>query len=182
MLTPTDNTFGRPIIPATEPARLAALTRYVNGVLPPAAAFNHIAQMAARMFDVPIALVNLVGADDAEAVGAAGAIPVGNRVARGTSLCSLAILNDTPTVFADALAEPCLLANPMVTGELGLRFYAAAPLTTPDGHHIGAICLVDQHPRTFTASDQKVLEGLAQIIMEDMETRFRYGNVEADRQ
>lgn len=167
-----ENTFGRPIIPANEVERLRALARYDLLHTPPEGAFNHIAEMAAHLFHVPIALVNLVGDTVIWTKAGTGEISHGAEVPRGVSLCSLAILDSGPTVFENAPQEPCLLANPLVAGEFGLRFYAAAPLRTPDGYHIGAVCLVDKQPRTFSVGEQKVLEGLAQIVMEEIEARY----------
>lgn len=158
-------------LPANEPERLAALEQYGIFGTPPEGAFNHIAEMAARMFDVPIALVNFVG--EAEVWTKAGVgLPHDSRVPRGTSLCSLAILNRDPTIFNDALTEPCLLANPLVTGDLGLRFYAAAPIINDAGIQLGAVCLVDSQPRSFSRGEQKVLEGLAQIVLDELESRY----------
>jgi GAF domain-containing protein len=168
------NSFNLDIIPANEPERLRELA-YYNSLLvslEESKAFNHIAEMAARMFEVPIAIVNMVGAEQVRALAAAGEISIGTEVARGVSLCSLAILNNDPTVFKDALEEPCLLANPLVVGNFGLRFYAAAPITTKAGNHIGALCLVDKAPREFSEIDQKILAGLARIVMEELDERF----------
>ncbi|GGK82427.1 GAF domain-containing protein [Rufibacter glacialis] len=164
-----DNTFGIPIIPENEEERLQKL--HSLNLLPThqeEGEFKHIAAMAARMFNVPIALVNLVDSGyvytkASEGLTGAGPVP------RGTSLCSLAILKNEVTVFENSLEEPCLLANPMVTGDFGLRFYAAAPLRTSDGYNIGALCIVDKEPRVFPESEQKVLEHLATIIMSDIE-------------
>ena len=72
------------------------------------------------------------------------------------------------TVFQNAKDEPCLLANPLVHGEFGLEFYAAAPLITANGQMIGALCLVDKKPREFSALDQRILENLASIVMDEM--------------
>ena len=166
------NTPDPSLIPANERERLAALARYEQVATTGNGAFNHVAEMAVRMFDVPIALVNLVGAEVVRTIAGKGGIEEDTEMVRGVSLCSLAILSDEPTVFRDALQEPCLLTNPLVTGNYGLGFYAAAPLRTKDGYNIGAVCLVDKKPRAFSAGEQKVLEGLAQIVMEDMETRF----------
>jgi GAF domain-containing protein len=172
--TPTmDNTFGRPIIPDNEEQRLAKLrslhildTHEENGT------FKHIAAMAARMFDVPIALVNFVERDYVVTKARVG-LEGETEVSRGVSLCSLAVLRSDVTVFENAQQEPCLLANPLVIGEFGLRFYAAAPLTTFDGFRIGAVCLVDKEPREFSASDQKTLESLAAIVMDEIEKADR---------
>lgn len=164
-----ENTFGVSIIPDNEEERLEKLhsLQLVNSHQEEGE-FKYIAAMAARMFNVPIALVNLVDKEFVVTKAKAG-LDTAGVVPRGTSLCSLAILKNEITVFENALEEPCLLANPMVTGQFGLRFYAAAPLTTKDGFNIGALCLVDKEPRKFSETDQKILENLASVIMENIE-------------
>ncbi|GAB3197728.1 GAF domain-containing protein [Pontibacter aydingkolensis] len=164
-----NNSFGMPIIPDNEEERLAKLrslnlldTYEENGT------FKHIAAIASRMFNVPIALVNLVDRDFVVTKAQAGMDGI-TKVERGISLCSLSILRSEVTVFENAREEPCLLANPMVTGEFGLQFYAAAPLTTKDGFNIGAVCIVDKASRKFPESDQKMLESLAAVVMEEIE-------------
>ncbi|MFC6997792.1 GAF domain-containing protein [Rufibacter roseus] len=164
-----DNTFGLPIIPDNEEQRLAKLRSLnITEEYQEDGPFKHIAAMATRMFNVPIALVNLV---EKEYVWTKSSVGLDHppTVPRGTSLCSLAILNENTTVFENAMNEPCLLANPMVHGDFGLRFYAAAPLTTSDGINIGALCIIDKEPRTFSASEQKVLENLASVVMDEIE-------------
>jgi GAF domain-containing protein len=164
-----ENNFGIPIIPDNEEERLEKF--YSLNILDThreEGTFKHIAAMAARMFHVPIALVNFVDSEYVHTKGSAG-MDVTQPVPRGTSLCSLAVLREGATVFQNALEEPCLLATPLVTGEFGLRFYAAAPLTTTDGYHVGALCIVDTQPREFSASDQKILENLASVVMENIE-------------
>lgn len=166
-----ENSFGKPIIPENEEQRLAKLrslnildTYEENGT------FKHIAAVASRMFDVPIALVNFVVKDYVVTKAGVG-MGSTKEVSRDVSLCSLAVLRKDVTVFENTLKEPCLLANPLVTGEFGLRFYAAAPLTTPDGYNIGAVCIVDKKPRKFSASDQKMLETLASAVMDEIEKK-----------
>ncbi|WP_210465882.1 MULTISPECIES: GAF domain-containing protein [Rufibacter] len=164
-----ENTFGIPIIPDNEDERLAKLRSFnILDTHREEGPFKHIASMAARMFNVPIALVNLVEDEYVHTKGNEG-LDVTEPVPRGTSLCSLAVLRQEATVFENALQEPCLLANPMVTGGMGLRFYAAAPLTTSDGYNIGALCIVDTEPREFSEAERKVLENLASVVMDNIE-------------
>ena len=92
-------------------------------------------------------------------------------VDRGVSLCSLAVLDNAPTIFEDALKEPCLLSNPLVAGDFGLRFYAGAPITTPDGYNIGTVCVVDKSPRSFSGEDREVLVQFAASAMQAIEER-----------
>jgi GAF domain-containing protein len=164
-----DNTFGISIIPDNEHERLKKLhSLHVLDNYEENGTFKHIAAMASRMFEVPIALVNFVDKDYVITKAQVGMEEVSD-VSRGISLCSLAILRTDVTVFENAQDQPCLLANPMVVGEFGLQFYAAAPLITEDGYTIGAVCIIDKAPRKFSASDQKILASLAAIVMNDVE-------------
>jgi GAF domain-containing protein len=167
-----NNTFiGINIIPDNEEERLQKLQEYEILDTPQEGAFNHLAAMAAHMFKVPIALVSLVDADRVWFKANVGLGGVKN-VPRGESLCSLAVLNSDPTIFEDAINEPCLLANPLVSGNFGLRFYAGAPLVTEDGLNIGTFCIVDKQPREFTESDKKMLVQMAAIVMDEIELRY----------
>ena len=165
------NTFGINIIPENDDLRIEALKRYRILDTPPENAFDHIATLAAQIFNVPISLVSLV---DREQVYFKANVGMGNvrSTSRGVSLCSLAVLDPEVTVFENASTEPCLLANPLVAGDFGLKFYAGAPITTPDGFLIGTLCVVDKETRTFSAQDRIVLQGLATLVMDDIELRL----------
>lgn len=175
-----DNTFiGINIIPDNEEERLQKLKEYDILDTPKEGAFNHIAAMAMHMFKVPVALISLVDAERVWFKANMGLEGV-ESVPRGESLCSLSVLNNDPTIFQDAANEPCLLANPLVSGNFGLRFYAGAPLTTADGLNIGTFCIVDKKPREFTESEQKILANMASIVMDEIELRYLRRKVKAD--
>jgi len=165
------NTFGINIIPENDDLRIKALKRYKILGTPAENAFDHIAKLATQIFNVPISLVSLV---DAEEVYFKANVGMGKvkTASRGVSLCSLAVLHPEVTVFENAATESCLLANPLVAGEFGLKFYAGAPITTPDGFLIGTMCVVDKETRTFTAQDRVILQGLATMVMDDIELRL----------
>lgn len=165
-----ENTFGIPIIPENEEARLEKLKEYNILDTKSEGPFNNVASIAAHMFKTPMAFVSFVDKDRVWFKANVG-LPGVTDTPRGVSLCSLAVLEDQVTVFNNAAEEPCLLANPLVAGEFGLRFYAAAPLKTPDGYNIGAVCIVDKEPREFSPADQRVLEHLASIVMDELALR-----------
>jgi GAF domain-containing protein len=127
--------------------------------------------LVAEHFNVPIALISLVDENEVFFKAAVG-MEEPKRTSRGISLCSLAVLSDDPTVIEAPLTDPCLLANPLVHGAFGLRFYAAAPLITPGGQRIGAICVVDKNERRFSQRDQKQLQRFSKVIMHEMELRL----------
>ncbi|MBC3539342.1 GAF domain-containing protein [Rufibacter sediminis] len=162
------NTFGVEIIPENDAERIQKLHNYHILDTETEGPFKHIAELAAHVFKVPIALVSFVDAERVWFKGNVGMEGV-SEVDRGVSLCSLAILRPEATVFEDTLLEPCLLTNPLVAGEFGLRFYAAVPITTYDGFHLGSVCIVDKAPRTFSADDQLTLEYMAKLVMDELD-------------
>ena len=160
-----NNTFGKQIIPDNEEDRLHALRSFDILDTLPDGFFNNLVHIIAKTFDTPIALISLVDKEQVFFKANVG-MPGVKYVDRGISLCSLAILEDEPTIFEDASKEPCLLANPLVAGEFGLRFYAGAPIITPDGYNIGTVCVVDKKPRAFTYLEQELLTQFSKSAME----------------
>jgi len=159
------------IIPDNDEQRIEALRRYQILDTPPEGAFDNVARLATQIFKVPISLISLV---DADQVYFKANIGMGQAkvTSRGVSLCSLAVLKQEVTVFENAPEEPCLLTNPNVAGSFGLKFYAGAPLITHDGFRIGTLCVIDKTPRLFTKDDELILEGLAKIVMDEIELRL----------
>ena len=91
------------------------------------------------------------------------------RVDREPGLCASAILQNEPLIIQDARTDSRALSNPLVAGELGLRFYAGIPLRTRDGYNLGTLCIIDSQPRTLSHEDLRTLEDLAAIVMNDLE-------------
>ncbi len=156
--------------PEREEARLAALRRYDILDTPPDGSFDHIAQIAAKLFDVPIAIVSLVDHDRIWFKARHG-IDV-EQIGRDPGLCASAILQNDPYVLTDASCDPRSLANPLVAGEFGLRFYVAAPLRTSDGHNLGTLCVIDQSARAVSEAQISQLEFLAAVVVDQMELRL----------
>src|SRR5262249_60064604 len=73
---------------------------------------------------------------------------------------------------ANAADDPHASANPLVTGELGLRFCAAAPLRTQDGQALGALCVIDSHPREITETEKEFLRRMAGVVIELIEQQL----------
>lgn len=160
---------GAPVA-ADEEGRMNAVRRYQLLDTPPDGAFDRITAMAARVFDVPIALVSVVDHDRIWFKSRHGLSA--RQVGRDAGLCASAILNDVPWVVTDARADPRALANPLVAGAMGLQFYAGVPLTTRDGHNLGTLCVLDREPRHVTEAEVATLEDLAAMVMSELELRL----------
>ncbi len=75
-------------------------------------------------------------------------------------------------MVANAPEDPRALANPLVAGGFGLRFYAAAPLTTRDGYNLGTMCILDFKPRVLTRQEETTLRCLAAVVVHNLELRL----------
>ena len=172
-----NNSFGKNIIPGNEAERIKALESYNVLYDLPDRYFSNLAHIIAASFGTPVALITLVKSERVIFKGNVG-MEGTNSADRGVSLCSLAILDNNVTVFGDALDEPCLLSNPNVVGEFGLRFYAASPITTPGGFNIGTVCVIDKAPRAFTIKEQELLQRFAENVMHELEKRKSMHSIE----
>lgn len=151
----------------TDNGRLKALRSYEILDTPADGAFDRIAELAASFFKVPISLISLVDQDRIWFKARHGLDTT--EIPRHPGLCASAIFSDSAYVVKNAINDPRTLANPLVVGELGLRFYAAAPLITHDGFRLGTINIIDFSPREFDRDSEQILEKFAGLVMEQLE-------------
>jgi phosphoribosyl 1,2-cyclic phosphodiesterase len=149
-------------IPDDETARLAALKAL--GVLdtPPEDRFDRTTRLAAALFNVPVALVSLVDADRQWFKSCFGVEIC--ETPRETSFCAHAIAAKAMLVVPDALADDRFRDNPMVADGPRVRFYAGAPIRTPDGHLVGTLCILDVRPRDLSEAERGLLLDLAATV------------------
>jgi PAS domain S-box-containing protein len=159
----------------TERERLAALARY--GILdtPPEKGIDDLVRLAAELLEAPIAAVNLI---DARRQWFKSEIGLGVReMPLDDSICKFALLGAGMMVVPDTTEDPRFAANPLVTAEGGLRFYAGALLTTPDGLPLGTLCVLDRQarPQGLSASQRFALQTLAGQVMAQIELQRQAG-------
>ncbi|MGW5401384.1 PP2C family protein-serine/threonine phosphatase [Streptomyces sp. NPDC003952] len=154
-----------------EAARMDAVRRYDILDTPPDGAFDRVAAMAARLFKVPVASITIVDEDRIWFKAAHGLDGV-SEIGREPGLCGSAILADETLVIPDTLTDPVAFNNGLVTGPLAVRFYAAAPIITGDGHRLGTVNILDTKPRLITEDDTATLADLAAIVRDELEMRL----------
>ena len=153
----------------SEAERLNALRRYQILDSPPEPAFDRIAEMAANFFHVPMAGVSLV---DENRVWFKARVGVDfNQTARDAGLCSSAMLSQGVFHLYEADHDERALGHSFVT-DLGIRFYAAAPLRTHDGFELGTVWVLDQKPRDLASGEAEMLKALAALAMNQLELRL----------
>lgn len=163
-----------------EVQRLRALRAYSILDTLPEEGFDRIIRFAARMFNVPMALVSFVDADRQWFKAKIG-IDI-SETPRAVSFCSVAVANGALCEVGDARADPRFSANPLVVGDPTIRFYAGMPLMTPDGYALGTICVLDREPRGPLSEDEReTLRQLADAVMNELKLHGDIARHEMER-
>jgi hypothetical protein len=156
-------------LPPDEPKRLATLDSYAILDTPPEESFNGIAELAASILGVPIALISLVDAERQWFKARHGLSAT--ETPRDISFCSHVVAERAPLIVTDASVDPRFADNPLVTGEPRVRFYAGVPLRTEDGCVLGTLCAIDHHARTPSPQQLDALRVLASHVVSLLELR-----------
>lgn len=154
---------------ADEPGRLAALRRYRVLDTPQEAVFDRIAGRVAEVFETPMAAVTLLD-ETRQWFKASHGLAVA-ETPRSVAFCDVTIRSEPALAVPDAAADRRFANNPMVTGDPGIRAYLGAPLRTPDGYHVGALCAIDTRPRCFDSRRTEMMSRFAALVMEELERR-----------
>ena len=150
-------------IPENEAERLNTLRGY--GILDthPEERFDDLTRLAASICGTPIALVSLVDEDRQWFKSKFGLET--DQTRREDAFCAHAIMSPDLLVVADASQDARFSANPLVVGDPHIRLYAGAPLTAPNGHHLGALCVIDREPRQLSTAQLESLRALGRQVM-----------------
>ncbi|MBU2873179.1 ATP-binding protein [Marinobacter salexigens] len=158
-----------PEFPADESKRQAALDHLRILDTPPEARFDRLTRMAARLLDVPIALISLVDRDRQWFKSCVGLDA--SETPRSVSFCGHALFDNEPLVVEDAQEDERFRDNPLVTGDPNIRFYVGTPLHSADGYALGTLCVMDRKPRTLSEEDRECLRDLADCAEEQISAR-----------
>ena len=170
----------RPPVPQNEAKRLKVLWQYEVLDTVPEELFDDLTELAAQICEAPIALISLVDEKRQWFKSRVG-ITV-SETSRDISFCAYAITQNDLFIVPDALRDERFAHSPLVTSDPKIRFYAGAPLITPDGHALGTLCVIDKVPRELRLEQKQALRTLARHVVSQLELRRRSRELAAVRE
>jgi GAF domain-containing protein len=155
--------------PANEVERLRTLRSYKILDTKPEERFDELTRLAALICGVPISLISLIDTDRQWFKSRFG-LDV-EETPRAQAFCTHAIMQPDMFVVPDATKDERFAQNPLVTGDLHIRFYAGAPLAARDGHVLGTLCVIDHEPHTLTEAQKEALKLVGRLVIANFELR-----------
>ena len=156
-------------LPLNESDRLSVLREYCIMDTPPEAVFDTFTRLAAYICGTPIALVSLLDENRQWFKSRVGLDA--QETPRDIAFCAHAILQSDTLIIPDTLNDVRFKDNPLVTASPHIRFYAGVPLTSPAGHALGTLCVIDRIPRELSPEQIAALHALGHEAMTQLDLR-----------
>ncbi len=167
--------------PKNEVKRIQVLWQYDVLDTAPEQVFDDFTTLAALICGAPISLISLVD-ENRQWFKSKFGVNIA-ETSRDVSMCAHAILQNELLIVPDATKDRRFKDNPLVVSAPKIRFYAGAPLVSPNGLALGTLCVIDQVPRQLTETQKQALRVLARMVMTQLEQRRKlreHGHSQAD--
>ncbi len=166
----------------TDPARLEALRQTELMDTETEQAFDRVARSAALLLKVPLTIISLVG-DKRQFFKAGHGLPPPYDVVRGVpidqSICRYTLQNKA-IIASNARNHELLKYHPTVN-TWDIVAFLAIPMTTDEGHVLGAFCAVDNKVREWSDEDLMIMHELTASVMSEINLRRQIGELRAER-
>ncbi|RYU78834.1 GAF domain-containing DNA-binding protein [Hymenobacter persicinus] len=153
-----------------ETERLEALRNYQILDTPPETVFDDLVKLAAYICGTPTSLVSMIDADRQWYKASTG-FEGQESTPRNVTICQYAMLAEDVMEVEDLSKSSFFGDIPVVAQDPKIRFYAGAPLITPEGYPIGTLCALDTVPHRLSDEQREALRVLAREVVSHLELR-----------
>lgn len=129
--------------------------------------YDRVVRLAQNLFDVPMAAINFIDADRQWTKAEVGLDGL-TDTPLSDSLCRHTVQQNSTLIATDARADDRFSRSSFILRDPHVRFYAGEPITAPSGDRIGSLCILDTHPREFSAREQEILHELAAWVEREL--------------
>lgn len=148
--------------PANEPTRLLIIQEYKVPAAFQEPIFQKLTTLAAHIFNLPVAFLSLVDSAQVDFPVTHGVTGL-HMLPREAALCSMAVQQHAPVVL-NGISQGSESPHWQTAQRFQMEFYAGAPVLIEQQYAVGALCLSDHQPRTFSAQEEGVLTQLAALV------------------
>lgn len=149
-------------------ARVEELRSYQILDTLPEAEFNEIVELAAAICNTPASMITFIDANRQWYKAFVGVDF--QETPRELNFCEATFSNPEEVLVVDDMSKDERFMNhPLVCNAPNVRFYAGAPLQTPNGFVLGTLCILDDKPRTITPKEVRALKLLSERVMKLLE-------------
>ena len=152
-----------------EEPRLKALSSYNILDTDPEKDFDSITRLASYICKTPFALITFID-DSRQWIKSRIGLDI-QQTAIHESFCKFTIQSSSIFEVKDSLLDPLFADYPSVINEPFIRYYAGAPLVSPDGYAMGSLCVLDTKPGELTEEQKDALSILASEVISQLEIR-----------
>lgn len=156
--------------PEKEADRVKAVHQFSDSLAPNEATLQDMVELIAEDFAVPIAAISIIDKEEVWIVNSSSQFEF-SSFERHISFSSKLTSCEEIVVIRNAKQDPLFCNHPLVRSKPGIIFFAAAPLLTPEGFCIGAVCIADTTERILTDGEKSRLQRFARCVMNDLQMK-----------
>lgn len=154
-----------------EPHRFDALHSYHVLETETDSKFDELTQLAASICDAPIAFINLLNTEIQLTMSSFGARDSTRTIPREKSVCRYTVEQETVFEIPNLTKDDRFKDLPTVKGEPYYKYYVGTQLKNPEGHTLGALCVLDFKERHLSDTKKKQLKIIANQVVISFELR-----------
>jgi K+-sensing histidine kinase KdpD len=155
-------------LPENEIERVFSLAEFDVDYSNIAEQFKDLATLAAKIAGTKLSLVNLIDSFTQWTIADHG-IKI-NQMPREDSICQYTIMERDQLEIPDLSTDERFKNKAYVTGPLQLKYYFGVPLTTTEGHNIGALCVLDDKFKSLSPEKIELLKIVAAEVANRLST------------